>query len=128
MSNERGYLRLLTDKGALEQYRKGRANIVHLDCVIELENKGVLYGFDIGCGDITLTRLKPNRDPNLEQVSYLTSRPERHSREWHRTSIFLLPFLSYTELKVHSVLDLLETNQNLVLAANGRLPYGLTQK
>ena len=127
-TSEPGYLRLMTDKGALEQFRKGRTNIVHLDCVFELEDSGVLYGFDIGCGDITLTRLKQNQDPNSEQVVYLTSRPEVHSRQWHRTTIFLMPFYNHPSLNNNSVFDLLETNINLVLAANGKIPFGLTKQ
>ena len=126
-TSEPGYLRLMTDKGALDQFRRGRANLVHLDCVIELEHEGVLYGFDIGCGDITLIRLKPNQNPDSEQVVYLTSRPELGSREWNRTSLLLMPFSSHSHLISRPIFDLLETNLNLVYA-NGRLPYGLTKK
>lgn len=127
-NRERGYMRMMTDKGALDEYRRGRANIVHLDCVLELEESGVLYGFDIGCGDLTLTRLKQNQDPNSEQVTYLTTRHEVHSREWNRKTIFLMPFYNHPYLNDTPVFDLLETNKNLVIAANGRLPYGLTRQ
>ncbi len=127
-NKEKEYLRIMTDKGALEQFRKGKACAVHLDCAVELEHNGVLYGFDIGCGDLTLTRLKPNQDPASEQECYLTTRPEKHSREWHRTSIFLSPATDNLPLVEKPVFDLLETNHNLVYAANRRIPYGLTKQ
>jgi len=125
---QNGFLRMMTDKGALDQFRKGKATMFHLDCVLELEDKGVLYGFDIGCGDLTLTRLKQNQDPNSSQVTYLTTRHEPGSREWHRTSIFLMPFSRHPILHSKPVLELLETNENMVYAVNGRLPYGITRE
>jgi len=124
---ENGCLRIMTDKGALEQYRNGRANLVHLDCIFEIPHDGILYGFDIGCGDLTLTKLKPDQDPNLEQAVYLTSRPEKHSREWHRTSILVIPFSRHPRLQNNPVLDLLETNENLIYRLNSGIPLGLTR-
>lgn len=116
-------LRLLTEKGAVDAFREGRARALHIDALVELPYQGIDYGLDIGCGDVILYKpvLSDSSDPIEEK--YLTTRPEEHERFWYRT-----PFLKIRgEILVNNdsvpILNFLETEHNEV-----EVPYGIKEK
>ena len=116
--NEDIKLKLLTEKGAVEAFRNGRARALHIDAITELTIRGQTYGFDIGCGDITLLKQVRNHD---EETVYLTTRQEEGEHFWQRT-----PFLSICATDIsynnRSILNFLGTPFNKVA-----IPYNIKE-
>jgi len=120
---EKVYLKVLTEKGATDAFRGGKARIMHVDSLVELIYNDIPYGLDIGCGDITVLTQANNKDEVISpEEEYFTTRPEQGEQIWRRT-----PFLKVSgkDLITHmnlSPLDFLTTPFNTV-----KIPYGITK-
>jgi len=113
-------LNLLTERGAVDAFRKGKASALHIDALVELPFRGVNYGLDIGCGDVILYKpvLSGSSDP-LEK-KYLTTRPEEHERYWDRTPFLIVDGLTLVRNQFTPILNFLDTGNNKIVA-----PYGI---
>jgi hypothetical protein len=114
------YLKVLTEKGAVEAFKDGRARIMHIDSLAEINWKGKSYALDLGCGDITiLTPIIPTEDEiPSEEVKYFTTRPEEGEQIWRRTPFLRLRGQEIKNNPDRSPLSFLYAPENLV-----KVPY-----
>lgn len=123
--DENVYLKVLTEKGATNAFREGRARIMHIDSLIELVYDELPFGLDIGCGDITLLRPTYRKDSSIspEEEEYFTTRPEDGESVWRRTPFLKVRGRDFIASPKLSPLDFLETAHNLV-----KVPYDITKE
>ncbi len=117
------YLKVLTEKGATNAFREGKAGIMHIDSLVELVHNGVPYSLDIGCGDIIILKPITNQCSNSLEQEFYTTRPEKGEQIWNRTPFLKVKgqeFVSHINL---SPLDFLNIPQNLV-----EVPYDISKE
>lgn len=119
----RATIKMFTEQGAFEEFRKGNRRIMHIDSVCRLEHKKKIYFLDIGCGDLTFGVLRSRENP---EETYLTTRHETNESFWKRTPIAevsgigMYPITQYQNY-IRTPSQFLNRNINQV-----KVPYGIT--
>ena len=98
--------RVVTDKGAVDEFRQKRAQHVHIDSWVELDYDGKSYGLDIGSGDLTLVKTISHKRKDHNKP-FFTTRFEEYSQTWWRTDVLLLNGIVLLQSPDTPVLDFL---------------------
>lgn len=122
-NGEDARLKLLTERGAVDAFRNGRARALHIDALVELPYAGVNYGLDIGCNDVILYKPVPSDSSDPLEEKYLTTRPEEHERFWHRTPFLLIDGQTIVRNQTTPILDFLSNEHNQI-----KVPYGIKKE
>ncbi len=113
-------LKLLTESGAVDAFRNKKSRALHIDSFVELPYEGVNYCLNIGCGDVILYKpFPPDGSDELEE-KYLTTRPEKHERFWHRTPFLVLDGKTMAENQEIPLLNFVNSEHNMA-----NVPYGI---
>jgi hypothetical protein len=113
------YLKLLTEKQAVNKFHKKKARVMHLDSLVEVTHKNIPYSLEIGSGDLTfLTPL--DIYSSGEEIEYFTTQHDPGNTIWTRSPFLMIDGKLIEKYPEFPPLDFLESEQNLI-----SVPYRL---